>query len=94
VFKILVEKYVTAIRQGLVPDVDDAFLAVKKIINGQTIQIAVTNVANKLKQTKLPVSSKDLRDAFIDAQTEALQYLQKNVVHDEYQNESECQARV
>ncbi|XP_060551714.1 guanylate-binding protein 1-like [Ruditapes philippinarum] len=93
-FKVLVEEYVTAIRQGAVPDVDGAFLAVAKIENEKTKKIAVDNFEKQLQKTKLPVSSDVLMTAFTEAETEALNYFRKNVVHDkdfEYEHQAQIE---
>jgi hypothetical protein len=93
VFVTLVDRYVTAIKHGAVPDVDDAFEAVAKIENAKIEKEAIEIFEHQIERVELPVTSELLGDIYTEAQQNALDYLRKNVVDDK-KNECEYQAQV
>lgn len=81
-FVTLVDRYVTAIKNGAVPDVDDAFTAVAKQENAKIEKEALEFFENEMEKVTLPVPESELRQCYTNAQQIALDHLRKNVVHD------------
>ncbi|XP_060566028.1 guanylate-binding protein 1-like isoform X2 [Ruditapes philippinarum] len=81
-FVTLADQYVKAIKDGDVPDVDDAFTAVAKIENAKIEKEALDLFENEMKKVMLPVSESDLGKRYTSAQTKALDYVRQNVVND------------
>ncbi|XP_060575210.1 guanylate-binding protein 1-like [Ruditapes philippinarum] len=81
-FVTLVESYVTAIKHGGVPDVDDAFERVAKIENAIIEKEAVEMFVNEIKKVELSVSTDDLWRIYTNAQKAALNYFRRKAVHD------------
>jgi hypothetical protein len=93
VFVTLAEHYVTAIKHGAIPDVDDAFSAVAKIENARIKKEAIEIFENQMQGILLPVSMDVLGQLYTNSQQTALNYLRKNVVHDK-KGECENEAQV
>ncbi|XP_060561032.1 guanylate-binding protein 2-like [Ruditapes philippinarum] len=87
-FVTLADRYVTAIKHGAIPDVDDAFTAVAKIENAKVEKEALDIFKNEMEKVMLPVSESDLGKRYTDAQKKALDYLRKNAVLD---TQAKCQ---
>ncbi|XP_060575226.1 guanylate-binding protein 1-like [Ruditapes philippinarum] len=81
-FVTLVESYVTAIKHGAVPDVNDAFERVANIENATIEKVAVDMLSNEMKGIELSVSTDNLRRIYINAQQTALDYFRRNAVLD------------
>ncbi|XP_060575169.1 guanylate-binding protein 1-like isoform X2 [Ruditapes philippinarum] len=92
-FVTLVDRYVTAIKHGAVPDVDDAFEAVAKIENAKIEKEAIEIFEHQIEGVNLPVTSEILGNFYTEAQQNALNYLRKNVVHDK-KNDCENKAQM
>ncbi|XP_060552248.1 guanylate-binding protein 6-like isoform X1 [Ruditapes philippinarum] len=92
-FVTLADRSVTAIKNGAVPDVDDAFTAVAKIENAKVEKEALDIFKNEMETVKLPVPESDLSNRYTNAQNKALHHLRQNVVHD-FQAECEIEAQV
>jgi hypothetical protein len=93
VFVTLVDRYVTAIKNGAVPDVDDAFTAVAKQENAKIEKEALEFFENEMEKVTLPVPESELRQCYTNAQQIALDHLRKNVVHD-FQAKCEIEGQV
>jgi hypothetical protein len=89
----LADRYVTAIKHGAVPDVDEAFTAVAKMENAKIENEAVEIFENEIKKVMLPVSESDLGERYTSAQNIALDYVREKVVHD-FQAKCQIQAQV
>ena len=63
VFATLVDRYVTAIKHGAIPDVDDAFTAVAKAENAKIEEKAVAMFEREMKAKTLPVPATVLRSS-------------------------------
>jgi hypothetical protein len=74
--------FVTAIKHGAVPDVDDAFKAAAKIENAKIEKQAEEIFENQMVKVALPVPGNVLRGFYSKAQQTALEYLRQNAVHD------------
>ncbi|XP_060605755.1 guanylate-binding protein 1-like [Ruditapes philippinarum] len=81
-FVTLADRYVTAIKHGAVPDVDDAFTAVAKIENAKIEKEAQEIFEIEMEKVMLPVSESDLGERYTTAQKIALDHLRQNVIHD------------
>lgn len=92
-FVTLADRYVTAISNGAVPDVDDAFSTVSKMENARIEKKAVEIFENKMEKIELPLSEDALRSFYIEAQQAALDYLRSNIVYDR-EAEYEKQAQI
>jgi hypothetical protein len=93
VFVTLADRYVTAIKNGAVPDVDEAFTAVAKMENAKVEKEALDIFENEIKIVILPIPESDLGNCYTNAQNKALHHLRHNVVHD-FQAECQIQAQV
>jgi hypothetical protein len=82
VFVTLADRYVTAIKNGAVPDVDDAFTAVAKIENAKIEKEALEIFEIEMENVMLPISESDLGERYTTAQKIALDHLRQNVIHD------------
>ncbi|XP_060572446.1 guanylate-binding protein 1-like [Ruditapes philippinarum] len=91
-FVSLATHYVTAIKHGAVPDVDDAFTAVAKIENSRVEKEALDIFENEMEKVMLPISENDLGKRYTSIQKIALDHLRQNVVHD-FQAKCEMQAQ-
>jgi hypothetical protein len=93
VFITLADRYVTAIKHGAVPDVDDACTAVAKIENDKIEKEALEIFKNEMEKVTLPASESDFEKRAGSAQHIALDHLRLNVIHD-FQANYEMQAQV
>ena len=94
VFAILVDRYVTAIKHGAIPDVDGAFSAVAKAENAKIEEEAVAMFEREMIAKSLPVPETVLRKSYTEEQDKALNYLRKNVVHDKtFEHEHQAKVR-
>lgn len=65
VFASLVETYVNAVKDGGVPDVDDAMMVVAKLENERLSKNFIQQFQNQLDQVQLPqLKTKDFNDRF------------------------------
>jgi hypothetical protein len=81
VFSTLIETYVNAIRDGAVPDVDDAFMAVANLENERMAAVAVKEFAEKIKMIELPVlKTKDFENFYQEIQRDVLSKLRHESV--------------
>ncbi|XP_053389020.1 guanylate-binding protein 1-like, partial [Mercenaria mercenaria] len=72
-FVSLVENYVNAIRNGAVPDVDDAIMVVANIENERMASEAVQIFKEKIEQIQLPIlHTNNFEELYRDMQTAAL----------------------
>lgn len=81
-FIALADHYVSAIRQGAVPDVDDAFTAVAKTENSKISKEALEGFETQMGKITMPIPSRNLHTYYTHAQQTALNYLRENVVQD------------
>ena len=81
-FVTLADHYVTSIKHGDFPDVDDA----------RVQRSAVDSFEKEMAQIKLPVAGSELTSLYTKAQHKALEYLWKNTFEDN--DEHDCQAKV
>lgn len=80
-FSTLIETYVNAIRDGAVPDVDDAFMAVANLENERMAAVAVKEFAEKIKMIELPVlKTKDFENFYQEIQRDVLSKLRHESV--------------
>ncbi|XP_053386665.1 guanylate-binding protein 1-like [Mercenaria mercenaria] len=87
-FATLVESYVQAIRQGAVPDVDDAITAVSKLENERVAAAALQSFSKELASISLPVFKKeDFRKLFHNIQKSSLLVFRYEAMFDSEQVE-------
>ncbi|XP_060552254.1 guanylate-binding protein 6-like [Ruditapes philippinarum] len=91
-FITLADHYVTAIKHGAVPDVDDAFEAVAKMENTKIAKKALKIFETEMEKEKLPVSEGNLWKRYTRAQGKSLHYLRQNAFHD-FKAKCEIQAQ-
>ncbi|XP_060563144.1 guanylate-binding protein 1-like [Ruditapes philippinarum] len=81
VFSTPIEIYVNAIRDGAVPDVDDAFMAVANLENERMAAVAIKEFAEKIKMIELPVlKTNDFENLYQEIQRGALSKLRHESV--------------
>ncbi|XP_053390814.1 guanylate-binding protein 1-like [Mercenaria mercenaria] len=81
-FEVLTTKYVEALKNNAVPNVDDAFTAVAKKENARMAAEALEIFESQMKSVELPIPTGTLGDLYRNAQQLALNYLNPKVVLD------------
>ncbi|WAR30345.1 GBP6-like protein, partial [Mya arenaria] len=79
---VLTNQYVDALRNGAVPDVENAFEAVATMENAKVRKEALEQFHKDLVDQIMPVPYKQLDDHFQRVQWTALEYIRNNVVKD------------
>ncbi|WAR30249.1 GBP6-like protein [Mya arenaria] len=82
VLAVLTNQYVDALRNGAVPDVENAFEAVATMENAKVRKEALEQFHKDLVDQIMPVPYKQLDDHFQRVQWTALEYIRNNVVKD------------